>query len=152
MAIELQKITEKWDLTYNHAVGETASRYFYEIKENKQIFGKYCPSCKKVIVPPRSFCDSCFTDTTEWVKVANEGVIECATIICSPFKTLPDPPYALSYVKLDGADTAMGGYVKGIDLTNIDNAMNILKIGNRIKVIFKDDRQGNVLDYWFEPV
>ena len=37
-------------------------------------------------------------------------------MVYEKFNSLPAPPYAFGYVLLDGADTALGGFFKGIDL------------------------------------
>ena len=64
--------------------------------------------------------------------------------------TLPDPPYAFGYVLLDGADTAIGGYFRGIDLKDPAKASRMLKLGTRVTTRFADERKGSVLDFWFE--
>ena len=51
---------------------------------------------------------------------------------------------------LDGADTAIGGYFKGVDLTDPREAAAKLKIGTRVVTKFAEQRTGDVLDFWFE--
>jgi uncharacterized OB-fold protein len=139
-----------WDLAYRHALGETTSRFLAGLAERK-LFGRRCPSCERVLVPARSFCDRCHVATGDWKEVANLGRIEMFTIVYEPFKGLPPPPYALAYATLDGADTALVGYVRGVDLSDQASAIKALAIGTRIKVVFSDEPKGTVADYWFEP-
>jgi hypothetical protein len=89
-------------------------------------------------------------ETTEWVKVKNAGTIEAFTIVCEKFEGLPDPPYAIAYVLLEGASTAMANFVKGIDLNNIEEALKHIKIGVRVRVVFKRKRRGRITDFWYE--
>ncbi len=103
-----------------------------------------------MLVPPRSFSDETLLPTTEWVKVGPGGRIEAFTMVYEQFKNLPDPPYAFGYVLLDGADTALGGYFKGVDLTDPRAAAEKLKIGTRIVTRFAEQRTGDVLDFWYE--
>ena len=84
------------------------------------------------------------------MKVGPGGRIEAFTIVYEEFKTLPDPPYAFGYVLLDGADTAIGGFFRGIDLKDPAKAAQLLKLGTRVMTRFADDRKGSVLDFWFE--
>ena len=70
--------------------------------------------------------------------------------MCEAFKTLPDPPYAFGYVLLDRADTALGGYFRGIDLSDPSTAALKLKVGTRVVTRFAERRTGDVLDFWFE--
>ena len=140
---------QTWDLSYKHALGETVGAFLNGLKERK-ILGRKCPSCARVIVPARSFCDRCHASTGEWVEVAHAGEMMMATTIMEPFKNLPKPPYAVAYALLDGADTAMVGFVRGLDLSDPRRAAEALKPGRRLTVKFKDQPEGKVTDYWFE--
>lgn len=73
-------------------------------------------------------------------------------IVYEPFKGLPAPPYAIAYVSLDGASTALLGYVRGVELSDVTAATAALAIGKRVRVYFDAQPQGQVTDYWFEPV
>ena len=148
---KITSLTQRWDITYTHATGETAGRFFSELR-NRKVFGRRCPSCKRVLAPPRTFCDRCYLATTDWVEVKQEGVIEAFTSVYRAFKSYPEPPYALAYVKLDGADTAMLNFVKGVDLSDPKAAAEKLKIGTRVKLVFKDHPEGRVTDFWYVPV
>jgi uncharacterized OB-fold protein len=103
-----------------------------------------------VLVPPRSFSDETLLPTTDWVKVGPGGRIEAFTMVYEKFNNLPEPPYAFGYVLLDGADTALGGYFKGIDLKDPHAAAEKLKIGTRVTATFAAERKGEMLDFWFE--
>jgi uncharacterized protein len=140
---------QTWDLSYTHALGLTTGRFLKGLGD-RRILGRQCPSCERVLVPPRAFCDRCHVDTGDWVDVGPLGTIEMFTVIYEPFKGLPAPPYALAYATLDGADTALVGYVKGVDLTDVKRAVAKIAIGTRVVVRFADEPVGTVLDYWFE--
>ncbi|GIW46722.1 MAG: hypothetical protein KatS3mg078_0599 [Deltaproteobacteria bacterium] len=150
MSKELLFISQHWDIEFNHAAGETASVFFKGIRERKEILGRRCPACKRVLLPPRSFCERCFVDTLEWVKVGKEGTIEAFTIVYEQFRGLPKPPYAIAYVLLDGASTAMVNFLKKVDLNNLQEALERIKIGARVKVVFKRKRRGRITDFWYE--
>lgn len=148
--MELLKRTEQWNISYEHALGETASWFFTQIRDNKKIFGRRCPVSDRVLVPPRAFSDQTMEPTTDWVEVGPGGSIEAFTIVYESFRNLPPPPYAFGYVLLDGADTAIGGYFKGIDLSDAKAAAQRLAIGTRVITKFAEERTGDVLDFWFE--
>lgn len=148
--MELMTRTEKWNITYKHALGETASYFFQQLRDNKQIYGRRDPKSKRVLVPPRAFSDETLEPTNEWVAVGPEGKIECFTIVYSAFAGLPDPPYAFGYVLLKGADTAIGGYFKGLDLSDGGAAAKKLAVGTKVMTKFAEKRTGDVLDFWFE--
>lgn len=141
---------QTWDLEYKHAVGETTGKFLRGLAEGK-IWGTRTED-GRVIVPPRSFDDQTLTRTSDWVEIGLEGSIEMSTVVYEPFRGLPEPPYAIAYVLLDGADTALVGYVRGVDLTQQQAAVDAVKIGTRVRVAFADEATGTAADYWFEPV
>ena len=140
---------QTWDLSYRHALGSTVGVFLDGLREHK-ILGRQCPGCLRVLVPPRSYCDRCHVETGDWLEVSDRGVIEMMTIVYEPFKGLPEPPYAIAYVTLDGASTALLGYVRGTDLTDVHSATTQLAIGTRVVVRFSPEPKGDVTDYWFE--
>lgn len=148
--MELLKRQENWNITYTHALGETASWFFAQIRDNAKIYGRRCSKTGRVLVPPRAFSDQTLQPTTEWVEVGPGGRVEAFTIVYEPFQNLPEPPYAFGYVKLDNADTGLGGFFRGVDLNNPAEAAKNLAIGTRVTTRFAEQRKGDIVDYWFE--
>lgn len=148
--MQLLERQETWNITYNHALGETASWFYVQIRDHAKIYGRRDAGTGRVLVPPRAFSDESLEPTTEWVEVGPGGRIEAFTMVYARFQGLPEPPYAFGYVMLDSADTAIGGYFKGLDLTDPENAAEHLAIGTRVVTRFAEERKGDVLDFWFE--
>lgn len=150
---EVVKIKADWHIPYTHTAGIFATKFFKEMKENKKLLGSRCPECKKVLMPPRPFCERCFKDIKELVEVKDEGVITAFTINYTKYVGLPDPPYAIAFIKLDGADTNIIYRVGGIDLTDIEVAKEKIKIGTRVKAKWKENREGKMSDIeYFQPI
>jgi uncharacterized OB-fold protein len=145
-------IEEHWDITYRHAIGKAATEFFSRLVRDEVIVGRRCPQCTRVLVPPRGFCDRCFVETEETVVVGTSGSLEAFTIVNQTFQGLPKAPYCFGYVLLDGADTAVLNYIKGIDLGDVDAAARFLMTRPRLTTVFSSDKRGSVLDFWFEPV
>jgi len=148
--MELLGRTETWNISYDHALGEIASHFYVQIRDHARLYGRRCAKTGHVLVPPRAFSDETLEPTTEWVAVGPGGRIEAFTMVYERFNNLPDPPYAFGYVLLDGADTALGGYFRGVDLTDPAKAAEILAIGTRVVTKFAAERKGDGSDYWFE--
>jgi uncharacterized OB-fold protein len=148
--MELLTRTETWNITYRHALGETASWFYVQLRDHGKLYGRRCPQSGRVLVPPRAFSDQTLEPTAEWVEVGPGGVIETFTIVYESFKHLPDPPYAFGYVRLDGADTALGGFFRGVDLSDPKAAAARLAMGTRVMTCFAPQRKGDISDLWFE--
>lgn len=138
-------IDATWHIPYRHAAGPHAARFFEGLREGR-ILGVRCTSCRKVLVPPRSFCEACFADTGEWVPVATEGTVLTATIQYEAFPGLPQPPYAVGLVKLDGADTALLAFLGGVPLHDSEAALARIGVGKRVKAVWREPREGRITD------
>lgn len=135
-----------WNIPFEHFAGKTASRYFIEMRDHRKIMGTKCPQCHRVLIPARSFCEQCFGPADEWVEVGDQGTIETFSINCMKYVGMPDPPYILAIIKLDGADTGMMHFIGGLDLSNVDAAAGKLKIGTRVQAVWKENREGLITD------
>lgn len=141
---------QTWDLSYRHALGETVGGFLEALRE-RRLLGRRCPSCQRVLFPARSFCDRCHVATEEWVEVGHRGTLEMFTIVYEPFPGMRvKPPYVLAYALLEGADTAAVGYVKGLDLSDVTKASQMLSTGAPVEVRFTDQPEGQVTDFWYE--
>ena len=74
---------------YSWWAGDTASRFFIALRDEKKIMGKKCPRCSRTYVPPRKVCPLCFTENAEWVEVADEGMLQSYTICRRQLASLP---------------------------------------------------------------
>jgi uncharacterized OB-fold protein len=146
---EILTVPGRWDVSYQYAAGITGSEFLRRLRDEKRVSGVRCPKCRRVILPPRAFCDRCFLATEEWVDVGPGGVIESFTITIEPFLGLPDPPYAIAYVTLEGASTAMVNFVKGVNLSNIAEAAQRLAVGTRVKVGWARRRKARITDFHY---
>lgn len=134
-------------INYNWSVGKAGERFFTELKDSKRIIGARCRKCSRVLVPPRIFCEECFVDDMEWVEVEPRGTL--VTFGDSYFSTdgkRLKEPWILGIVKLNGSD---GGLIHFIGEATAED----LKIGMPMEAVFREEREGNILDIkYFRPV
>jgi uncharacterized OB-fold protein len=156
----------EWDITvpFRWTCGEIYGSFLGGLK-NKKILGIKCKSCKKVYVPPQEICPECYEDWTkeDMVEVKDEGVVLSFTKIYQnffgekpseeyltkriepanykdyPLLWMPEVPYAIVIVKLDGADTGFLHIVK-------KDEMEKLEIGKKVAAIWREERTGEILD------
>jgi uncharacterized OB-fold protein len=150
--IENITVPGTWDINYEYAAGDTASHFLTELRDNEQILGRQCPECERVLAPPREFCEQCYCNTDEWVEIGPGGRIESFTIVPNDLGSGPEAPYAVAYVQLDGASTAMVNMVEGLDLSDVDAAAAELSIGTRVEAVFNSDakREARITDFHYE--
>lgn len=141
-------VTEHVTLRYDYSLGEVAGRFMDGLKEGK-ILATRCSKSALTYLPPRSYCERTFEKCDSWVEVGLQGVIETSTIVVRGFEGKRNPPVAIAFVRLDGADSAIGNYVDGLDLSNYEEAMKRLAPGQRVRVEFAAQREGRITDFSF---
>ncbi len=142
----------KWEIPYIHSAGKFTTQFFNRLKE-KQIMGSKCSKCNRTLMPPRSFCEKCFAPITEWIELPDSGTIQTFTICYDKFTGLPDPPYALATIRLEGADTDLMHLIGGLDLSDLSAALEKIKVGAKVRAVWSEERKGSILDImYFEPI
>jgi uncharacterized protein len=141
-------IPAEWRVRYNYPAGETATKFFAALQQ-KRILATRCRVSGISYLPPRAYCERSFEACDEWVEASHVGTIEAATIVSAAFENLPAPPYAIAYVRLDGVDTALLNFVRGLDLSDPGGAAGKLLPGTRVRVAFDDQPKGRITDFHY---
>ncbi len=141
-------MTEEITLRYDYALGEVAGKFMDGLR-NRQILATRCSKSAMVYLPPRAFCERSFEKCDSWVEAGTSGVIETSTIVVRGFEGSRPPPIAIAFVRLDGVDSAIANYIEGLDMSDVDKAMQVIKPGTRVKVEFIAEPQGRVTDFYF---
>jgi uncharacterized OB-fold protein len=135
---------------YQRTAGEF-SPFFLGIRDEKKILGCKCTRCGIVRVPPMvTHCPDCDFAPTELVEVEQVGRMNTTPPI-TYFATsmfLDKAPFGRGRVILNGADTALS--VMLYTTTGI-LVPGLIKKGTEVKVIFKDERVGQISDIFCVP-
>jgi uncharacterized OB-fold protein len=145
---------------YSYSAGQALSEFLRGLKDGR-ILGKLCPSCRRVLVPPRVYCEFCFTPTTEWVEVTGAGRVETAVIsYIGAARERLEKPEIIGVIRLDAPGHAensfdfAGLFHKLCGVTE-DDVKSGRVIGMRVKPRWKPvhERMGSILDIeCFEPL
>ena len=135
---------------YERSMGEF-SPFFLAIRDEKKILGCKCPKCGIVRVPPMvTHCPDCDFTPIELVEVEQVGKMNTTPPI-TYFATslfMDKAPFGRGRVILNGADTALS--VMLYTTTGI-LVPGLIKKGTEVKVIFRDERVGQISDIYCVP-
>lgn len=137
------KAQYRWDC------GVAIGRYLAELKLGR-IIGRQCDGCRRLLVPPRMFCEECFRPTDAWEYVRDTGTVNTFCISHIRWDTTRlETPQVAAVIDLDGASKGIGilHLIGGVDAQEV-------KIGMRVKAVWKPARQreGSVTDIrFFKP-
>lgn len=135
---------------YQRTKGEF-SDFFLALRDDKKILGCKCTKCGLVRVPPfLTHCPDCNFAPTKLLEVGQTGVMLSTPPITYFANSLflKMAPYGRGRVVLKGADTALS--VNVYTTTGILTP-GIIKKGTEVKVVFRDDRIGEISDIFCVP-
>ncbi|MFQ6127310.1 MAG: Zn-ribbon domain-containing OB-fold protein [Thermoplasmata archaeon] len=131
---------------YVYTAGISGERFFRELRDNGKMMGTHCSECGVTYLPPRMYCEKCFSELDEWKEVPLEGKVIAHTIVHVDIdeKRL-DKPYVIGFIRINGTQGGLVHYI------NAKKAA--VRNGMRVKVVLRDQRVGSILDIeHFEPI
>jgi uncharacterized OB-fold protein len=150
--IREKKITYTWwepEVQYSWSLGLAMSKFLQGLKKGK-IIGIHCKRCKRVIVPPRMFCEYCFGPTEEWIEISDTGIIETYSIsYLDPDARRIEEPILVGVIDFDETPPHHGIMHYFGEMTKEE-----IKIGMKVKAVWKpeNEREGSVTDIlYFKP-
>ncbi|MGH2712001.1 MAG: Zn-ribbon domain-containing OB-fold protein [Actinomycetota bacterium] len=137
------------DARYAWDAGIAVGEYLRGLKRGV-ILGRECRNCRRILVPPRMFCEECFRPTDRWIEVEDTGTVNTFSICYIRWDMVPlkDPeiPFVLD---IDGATPGMGFMHKLGEVRPDD-----VRVGLEVEAVWKPEgeREGSILDIqYFRP-
>ncbi len=136
--IEPQVYNSQISVPYQWWAGETASKFFTILRDEKKILGTECPQCGRVFCPPKKTCPFCYVDTKNWKEVGPKGKVITYTVVYRQLAALKkDVPVAFGLIQLEGSANAMLHYIGGIEPEKIS-------IGMEVEAVFADEKSASI--------
>jgi len=148
-------LTTTWepDLAYAWDDGVAIGRYLAELREGRLI-GRVCYKCRRIMIPPRMFCELCFRPSDAWIPLKDTGTVNTFSICYINWdasrRKPGEPPLIPSVIEIDGASKGMGimHMLGEVDPKDV-------KIGMKVRAVWKKpaERIGAITDIlYFKPL
>lgn len=143
----LRHVEVDMSVDYIYTSGIAGERFFRALKDEGRILAAHCDACKTNQLPPRPFCERCFSEIRDYVDVPLEGRVAAVTVAHVGRDGKPMPPQAYAFVTFKGVQ--VGGLIHRL-LVPPEAAKPGLAV--RVKLKPKEARSGSILDMeGFEP-
>jgi len=129
-------------VSFLYTAGVAGERFLREIKDRGRILGSRCPDCHYTYLPPRLYCERCFAELRDWVRVGPRGTVEAVTVAHVGLDGEPlAQPETFALIRLDGADGLLLHRIKA-------PAGEELEVGATVEPVFHPQaaRKGSILD------
>ena len=147
-----QVLVETWEGKAEYAwdTGIAMGRFLEELRRGRLV-GRRCNSCRRILFPPRMFCEVCFRPTAEWVTLGQTGTVITYSLVHVRWDMVRlEQPQVPAVIAMDGAAQGMGIlHLLG------EVAPEKVKMGMRVQAVWKpaEDREGSITDIrYFKPI
>jgi uncharacterized OB-fold protein len=118
-------------LEYDVIAGHAQSAFLRGLVEGK-FFGRRCPKCSKVYMPPRGACPTDGVPTTDLVECGQRGVVTTFCVVNVPFRGQSiELPYVCAQVILDGADIPFMALIQECQASEV-------RMGLRVEAVWQE--------------
>lgn len=127
---------------------EPDTQAFWDATKNEQLLYQQCNDCDTVVFTPRSHCTNCGSANLAEKVSSGEGTVYTYSVVRQnrnpAFADLG--AYALAYIDLDE------GFRMLSNVVGVANPLTDIQIGQRVKVKFEQQEEGEYLIPLFEPI
>lgn len=124
--------------------------YLGGLKEGK-LLGSHCPTCRRVVIPPRTVCEWCFKPMDSYVELEDTGTVNTFSLcyVTWDVRRIEEPELP-AVIEIDGASPGCGiMHMLG------EVAPEDISIGMRVQAVWKppEEREGAITDIlYFKPL
>ncbi len=144
----LRHVGVDMSVDYIYTSGIAGEAFFKALRDEGRILAVHCPVCRNNQLPPRMFCEDCFTPLDQYVDVPKEGRVAALSVARVDRRGKPLPaPEVFAFVTFKGIQE--GGLIHRL-LVAPEKAKVGMAVRPRIKP--REARTGTILDIeGFEP-
>ncbi len=129
-------------VTNLYTAGIAGEKFLRHLKDQEQIVGSTCPTCKLSFLPLRLFCERCLSRLTEEKVAPKEGQLQTFTRVYVDLDNRPlEKPELIGFITFKGFE---GGLIHRLLVQDEKK----LKVGAKAKAVFQpsQQRKGSILD------
>lgn len=136
---------------YMYPSGVAGDKFFKHLMQRDTFLATKCDKCKKILFPPRMYCEDCFEEIPEssWIEVPSTGTVRLFTVATlNAHGKILQEPQIVALIEIDQTDGALLGIIRSNDI-NKDFS------GKKVKAILKpkETREGTLKDIlYFEEI
>ena len=127
---------------------EPDTQDFWDATKDEQLTYQQCNLCDEIVFTPRARCTSCGSDDLARKISKGEGTVYTYSVIRQNRKpAFADlGAYALAYIDLDE------GFRMLSNVVGVENPLDDVRVGQRVRVIFEKQEEGEYLIPLFIPI
>jgi uncharacterized OB-fold protein len=140
--LKLHHLVGDMEADYIYTPGVAGDKFFKALRDEGKLLATPCEACKTTYLPPRMYCERCFSELDKWIEVKPSGTVDTFTLVYEDRdgNRLPEP-VPVAFIRIDDTDGGLVHRVGGVDPETAN-------IGMKVKAVLKDKskRTGGLTD------
>ena len=147
--LKLRHLVGDMEADYIYTPGVAGDKFFKALRDEGKFLAVHCEKCDHTYLPPRLYCERCFSELDKWVEAEPTGVVDTFTLVTEDRdgEKLVEP-VLVAFVRIDKTDGGLIYQLGGFDADSV-------KIGMKVKAVMKEKskRSGGLTDIdHFAPI
>jgi uncharacterized OB-fold protein len=131
------------ELKYAWSSGVAMGKFLRGMKQ-REIWGRGCDNCGRIVVPPRMYCEQCFRANDRWVRLRDTGTVNTYSVShVNADASRRDTPILVAVIDIDGTKPRMGfmHLLGGMRPSEV-------RVGMKVRALWKrpSEREGAITD------
>ncbi|MHA2141735.1 MAG: Zn-ribbon domain-containing OB-fold protein [Candidatus Thorarchaeota archaeon] len=140
--LKLHHLVGDMEADYIYTPGVAGDKFFKALRDEEKLLATHCESCNHTYMPPRMYCERCFSKLDKWIEADLSGVVDTFTLVTEDRdgEKLAEPAL-VAFICIDKTDGGLIHRLGGVDAESV-------KIGMKVKAVLKDKakRTGGLTD------
>jgi uncharacterized OB-fold protein len=127
---------------YIYTPGVAGDKFFKALRDEGKLLATHCESCNHTYLPPRMYCERCFSKLDKWVEAESSGVVDTFTLVSEDRNDERlSEPVLVAFIRIDKTNGGLIHRLGGIDPESV-------KVGMKVNAVLKDKakRTGGLSD------
>jgi len=140
--LKLHHVIGDMEADYIYTPGVAGDKFFKALRDEGKFLATHCEPCDHTYLPPRMYCERCFSKLDKWVEAEPTGFVDTFSLLNEDRdgEKLPEP-VLVAFIRIDKTN---GGVIHRLGGVDFESA----KIGMKVKAVMKDKakRTGGLTD------
>ncbi|MHA2150249.1 MAG: Zn-ribbon domain-containing OB-fold protein [Candidatus Thorarchaeota archaeon] len=140
--MKLHHLVGDMEADYIYTPGVAGDKFFKALRDEGKLLATHCESCNHTYLPPRMYCERCFSKLDKWVEAESSGVVDTFTLVSEDRNDERlSEPVLVAFIRIDKTNGGLIHRLGGIDPESV-------KVGMKVNAVLKDKakRTGGLSD------
>ncbi len=127
--LKLRHLVGDMECDYIYTAGIAGEKFFIALRDEEKFLATPCKKCDITYLPPRMYCEQCFSSLEEYVEVPTGGVVDTFTLTYEDRDGEPlDKPVLVGFIRIENTDGGIIHQLGEVDFDSVKLGMPVVAV------------------------